>query len=60
MSDNPINIESDSEGDISSSSKRIMEPELHSLSSVNGDFKLETISLTDDSEIEIVFGDSLS
>lgn len=58
MNDNPINIESDSEGRIPYSLKRGMKSESHSLSHVNGDFESKVISLIDDSEMEAVSGDS--
>lgn len=60
MSDNIINIESDSEGNISPSSKRGMESESHSLSFINGNFGSEIISLIGNSEVEGVFRDSFS
>lgn len=45
MSDDPINIQSNSEGSAFSSSKMRMEPESHYFPSICGDFKSEIISL---------------
>lgn len=60
MNDNLIIVESDSKGSVSSSLKRGMESESHSLPFVNGDFKLETILLSDDSKMERAYGESLT
>lgn len=59
MSDYHIIIESDSDNN-TSSSKRGIEFESHSLSSANGDFKQEIDSLVDNLEMKGVCGDSLS
>lgn len=50
MNDNPIIIESDTKGNASSSSRGRMEFELHSFSSVSGEFKLEIMPSINDSE----------
>lgn len=52
MSNKSIIIESDSESITSSSSKRGTKSGSHSLSFVSGDFKLDIVSLVDDSKIE--------
>lgn len=49
MDNNHIVIKSDSKGNVSSPSRRGMESESHFLFSVNEDFKLEIIPLSDDS-----------
>lgn len=57
MRDNHINIESDSEGNDSSSLRRRMELESHSLPFASEDFESEMISLSENSETEGVSGD---
>lgn len=47
MNDNPIIIESDLEGSVSSFLKLEMKSESHSFSSVNEDFKLQIIPMID-------------
>lgn len=60
MNNNPIVIESDSEGSVSSPLRRGMEFESHSISSIYEDFKPKIIPLIDNSEVESSFGESLS
>lgn len=48
MIDSPTIIESDSEGGASSSSRKRMEPELHSLPSTREDFFSKVISMIKD------------
>lgn len=60
MNDNPIIIESDLEGSVSSSLRKGIKSELHSFSSIDGGFKLEIIHLVDDSKMEGTSGESLS
>lgn len=49
MSGNPIIVERDSEGSVSSSSKKGMESESHSFPSISGSFESGIIILSEDS-----------
>lgn len=60
INDNPIIIEGDSKGSVSSSSlRRGLESQSHSLSSINRDFKSEIIPLIGDLEMEGMYEESL-
>lgn len=52
MSGNPIIIERNSEGSVSSSLKKGMKSESHSFPSISGDSKLEIVILSDDLEMD--------
>lgn len=60
MKDDPIIIESDLEGSVSSSLRKGIEYESRSFSSINGDFKLEIIPFIDDSKMKGTSRESLS
>lgn len=60
MSGQPIIVEKDSDGSVSSSSKKGMEFESYSFPSISGGFELWIIILSDDSRMDDTFGESLS
>lgn len=60
MSDNPIIVESDLEGSVSSSSKKGVKSESHSFPYISECFELGIITLSDDSSMEDLSGESLS
>lgn len=60
MNDNPTIIESDLEGSVSSYSKRGIKSDSNPIPYASGNFKPEVILLSEDSEMEGSFGESLS
>lgn len=59
ISGNPIIIESDSNGSVSSSSKRAMKSKSYFFLSVSGGLELRIFILSDDSKMEESYGESM-